>query len=342
MVSAGNLRGKDNDWSQKITNIRALAIVIVVLGHSIILYSTKWTLYATTVTSPFLDWVKAVIDLVQMPLFFSLSGFLFLHSHAKKRGFLNLVKSKAIRLLLPYFIVGFAYMVPIKLAVGYPGYRNKTFVDILFSFLKVNDVGHLWFLPALFLIFLISEVLLTIIGHMTRNNKASAMIYFIAAVMLYFEGYRIGFGYGPLLSAFHYLLWFALGYLISANWDLLTETFKKRSTAIFISATAIVLLIYCSKWNTHTSIELICQILNIVALYGVMPVKQHTMISRLSKDSFGIYLFHSPLVYFTYTFLRNANPIIVVMINIIVFGACAWGLTELVRKAHIGIVIGEK
>lgn len=77
MVSAGNLRGKDNDWSQKVTNIRALAIVIVVLGHSIILYSTKWTLYSTTVASPFLDWVKAVIDLVQMPLFFHFLVFFF-------------------------------------------------------------------------------------------------------------------------------------------------------------------------------------------------------------------------------------------------------------------------
>ena len=31
----------------KIVNIRALAIILVVLGHSIILYSSQWDLYET-------------------------------------------------------------------------------------------------------------------------------------------------------------------------------------------------------------------------------------------------------------------------------------------------------
>lgn len=53
----------------QVGNIRALAILLVVLGHSIILYSTGWDLYTTTRQAPFLSWLKRVIDILQMPLF---------------------------------------------------------------------------------------------------------------------------------------------------------------------------------------------------------------------------------------------------------------------------------
>ena len=60
----------------KIVNIRALAIIIVVLGHSIILYSTSWGFYQSVNKVIFLDKVKNIINLFQMPLFFSISGYL--------------------------------------------------------------------------------------------------------------------------------------------------------------------------------------------------------------------------------------------------------------------------
>ena len=75
----------------QISNIRAVAIILVVLGHSIILYSSAWDLYGTKWSVPLLDTMKKVIDIIQMPLFFSLSGYLFVFSHQKRRGFLHLV-----------------------------------------------------------------------------------------------------------------------------------------------------------------------------------------------------------------------------------------------------------
>ena len=56
----------------QIGNIRTLAILLVVLGHSAILYSTGWSLYETVRQAPFLAWLKRAIDIPQMPLFFSL------------------------------------------------------------------------------------------------------------------------------------------------------------------------------------------------------------------------------------------------------------------------------
>ena len=151
---------KKNRLTQ-IGNIRALCIFLVVLGHSIILYSSTWDLYSTEVTSEFLDLLKKCIDPIQMPLFFSLSGYLFVFTHGKKRGFVHLLKNKALRLLVPYWGIGLLYMLPIRLAIGYPGYPDRTAVQLLINFLTSADVGHLWFLPALFVIFLLAELILT-------------------------------------------------------------------------------------------------------------------------------------------------------------------------------------
>ncbi len=74
---------KDRKIEYRINNIRALAILIVIFGHSIILYSSSWSLYETMQTSPILDNVKKVINLFQMPLFFSLSGYLFTFSKTR-------------------------------------------------------------------------------------------------------------------------------------------------------------------------------------------------------------------------------------------------------------------
>ena len=47
-----------NTWSNQIINIRALAILLVVFGHSIILYSSSWSLYSSIHSVPLLDYLR--------------------------------------------------------------------------------------------------------------------------------------------------------------------------------------------------------------------------------------------------------------------------------------------
>ena len=136
----------------QIENIRTLAILLVVLGHSIILYSSDWNLYETTRQVPFFDWIKKIIDIIQMPLFFSISGYLFVLTHRRKR-IRKLVKDKWIRLMVPYLGIGFLWMLPIRIGVRYKGYENNSVIDIILKFLTANDVGHLWFTCTIFKLF---------------------------------------------------------------------------------------------------------------------------------------------------------------------------------------------
>ena len=81
--------------------------------------------------------------------------------------------------------------------------------------------------------------------------------------------------------------------------------------------------------------------LMIFNIYVIMPEKSCSIVEKIDRNSFGIYLFHSPLIYITFACIPNANPGIVVFVNFIVFGVTAFGLTELVRRTRLKVLIGE-
>lgn len=326
----------------QVGNIRALAILLVVLGHSIILYSTGWDLYATTRQAPFLSWLKRVIDILQMPLFFSLSGYLFVFTHRKKQGIGQLAKNKFLRLIVPYFGIGLFYLLPIRLTVGYSGYQGNSVVDFALKFLTANDVGHLWFLPALFFILLLSEIILSVAEHIPVLEKFPGIVLLAAGGVLYLEGYRIGLGYGPLLSAFNYLMWFALGYCLNVYQKYIQEIYSIRIVKWGLLLVNLLLLAYSlSVSSVRVLISIGLRALFIINAYGAMPEKTCSFVQRIDCNSFGIYLFHSPLTYITYASIPNAHPAIVVFINFVIFGLAAFGLTELVRKTKLKVLIGE-
>ena len=55
----------------------------------------------------------------------------------------------------------------------------------------------------------------------------------------------------------------------------------------------------------------------------------------------GIYLFHSPLVYISFTYWPNIAPMAMAAINLIGFGSVAYMLTNLIRATNMGWIIGE-
>lgn len=62
----------------------------------------------------------------------------------------------------------------------------------------------------------------------------------------------------------------------------------------------------------------------------------------ISKRSYGIYLIHSPLIYITYTYIPNANPIIIFLINFFVGGFISLLFTNLIGNSKLRFIIGEK
>ena len=69
--------------NQQIVNLRGLAILLVVLGHSIIIYDSTFDLLTTGVQMPLFETVKHIVSFVQMKLFISISGFLLAYKCLK-------------------------------------------------------------------------------------------------------------------------------------------------------------------------------------------------------------------------------------------------------------------
>lgn len=104
----------------------------------------------------------------------------------------------------------------------------------------------------------------------------------------------------------------------------------------------IALYAYCySAESVRVLTSLLLRGLCIINAYGAMPQRTCSIIEKVDRNSFGIYLFHSPLIYFTFSIIPNASPIIVVFVNFVIFGAVAYELTELVRKTKLKVLIGE-
>lgn len=320
-----------------IINLRALAIILVVFGHSIILYSSSWNLFSTDISVACLDYVKKIIDIIQMPLFFSISGFLFYYTY-KKINIHKLIVNKMKRLIIPF--IGFAlfWLLPIRLMVKYPGYEGSIIKTILVKILYGRDNGHLWFLPTLFICFLALYVVLTFEEKIKISEPIKELINIFLFVLIYFV-YR--FGFQPYIYNFSQnLIWFYFGYLINSNMEILTKVRRKNIWGVILIFVSIIFIVM-SISNHSNILTFISKSIVLLTLYVIIPEKSGRLIQFVDKNSFGIYLIHSPLVYITYSYIPNCDPYIIILINFVVFGCIACLLTELIRRSKLKIFIGE-
>ncbi len=303
--------------NNKIVNIRALAIIIVVLGHSIILYSTSWGIYQSINKVKFLDTLKNIINLIQMPLFFSISGFLLYYSLNKNINFREFIIKKVKRLIIPFIIFGIFWMIPIKLLVNYPGYQNLNLNQIILRLLTGNDSGHLWYLPTLFIIFLMIVFLKKCI-----IKNFDLVLFVILLVVSYFSSnLQINIF---IKQASFYAFYFYLGTLINK--------YQKISLNKYIIILILLNIILLKCFCDLKIFEYLLIVFTIILIYKIIPNQESKILKIISENSYSIYLFHSPLIYITFTYLKNANPIIVIFINFILFGGMSLLLSIIIEK----------
>ena len=233
-------------YNQKINNIRAFAILIVVLGHSIILYSSQWALYESERTCVALDYAKQIINLFQMPLYFSISGYLFsMRWGERKAG--RFIVNKVRRLIVPFFAIGMMWMIPIKLLLRYPHYEGRSYLGALFMLLNGSDVGHLWYLPTLFLIFIIVYFVIRILGNSATVWTIALIVTLVINVL---EKQLPSFGIIYLSNTYRYAWGFVFGAFI---YKTEIENIQKSITWISIGI-AILSSTYCIYGGRTTSI----------------------------------------------------------------------------------------
>lgn len=95
-----------------------------------------------------------------MPLFMSVSGYLFYFELGKNSNFITFAVKKFFRLIVPFIIMLYGYYRPADYLIG-----NETFVihesaiANIYEYLKISTTGALWYLYILFGIFIFNKLL---------------------------------------------------------------------------------------------------------------------------------------------------------------------------------------
>ncbi len=143
------------------------------------------------------------------------------------------------------------------------------------------------------------------------------------------------FGVVYLEYVYRFAWSFALGSVIYfLNIDKMSKWYAAVLTAMTIPG-----IFYCVYFDKSDNAIVAAAIL--VVLYIIIPNKKISLAECFSKNSFGIYLFHSPLIYITFRYMLNAEPMIVVLVNFVFFGGISLLMTHYVRKTPLKIIVGE-
>lgn len=82
-------------------------------------------------------------------------------------------------------------------------------------------------------------------------------------------------------------------------------------------------------------------VLCIITLYLIVPDGKNEVMLKISKNSFSMYLLHSPMIYITFKFFNNCNPVWVVLLNFVIWGGVSFILSNLIRETRFKWIIGE-
>lgn len=160
-----------------------IGALFVVLGHSTANYLGNWGA-VNLVDSKAMILIHDYIYTFHMPLFFFISGFIFKYNLnlGKYRIFYSFILGKVKRLLIPYLLVGIFYVSPMKLIIGDYTLNNYWFQSGVNILIGISP-SQLWYLLALFNIFIIYYVIKSKLDSFSDNWKSN-MILLIVCVFL--------------------------------------------------------------------------------------------------------------------------------------------------------------
>jgi len=326
------------DW------LRLIATIFVVIGHSTYLsiqtlhggvaYELPVFLHGIS-QAPLFYVVQKVSTWVysfHMPLFFMLSGAVLA---LKPIGsFHQLVKSKAKRLLLPYYTYGLLFTLPVKRLGNF--YTNASWVEAMKAFLYGAEDSHLWFLPALFW----CTIAFVLLQKLLRNSKISNIYsLLLLSGICQFAGSYLPFDVLVLKRGLGYLFYFALGYVFETKRQKNIKWSLKRSLLLCLALLLIQVLhiryhilngflrIISGSALSFTLADICNRLFRKVTRRGWWKV--------LTRNLFYVYIFHDPLEYIVLRIYMNGTLLASAM------GCISYAFLRTIGVFLISVLLGE-
>lgn len=320
--------------------VKVVTVLLVVFAHSTRMY-TGVGAFTPVNQSILLAKTTDYIYAFHMPLFIFISGAVYglCIQRGKYENKLEFVGNKAKRLLIPYFVFGFFYVAPVMCLTGLTnGYFSYCFDGIIRSL----DSRHLWFLLALFIIFIFAILARKWLlkSHLTRG-----LVLFLSGVVYLLARYVPGDL--QLSAAFSYQLFFMLGAVFHFYYKNLESLLVKlRYLALLLPIVLLGRLFYCPNKIfslAYTFIGILTIIMLAILLEHETKLTKTKFYLCVKDTSMGIFLFHPMIIYLGYYYLGSMNiPPILLSVGIAVFSFCiSILLTKAVRWLKLGIILGE-
>lgn len=296
----------DREVSKRIDVLRIVLIGLIVLAHG-----ARGITVRIQGTGPVAGWMVEVlnghVDFVAVPLFFTISGFLFLRKfELSATAYWDMLRKKLLSLLVPYllFNIGLAlwfYFVGSIDMMGSWGFLVKEGVVVKTLGLGTTPVNYpLWFLRDLLVVFILSPVLLLFF-------KEAPGVGLITLFCLW-----VGINPNPYSYYADFFMFYLGGYLARSRFPLAGISWWQRwGTLAFVGLTA-VLVAHRQLGITDEHARLFLFKCNLVLglacfwrIAGIPAVRDSRLLHRMARHSFFIYLAHEPTVSILQTHLLS-------------------------------------
>lgn len=326
------------DSTQVYDLIKVAAEILVVLQHITVMYSSHAAVPQIT-SSRALSALYSVLAAGTMPVFMCICGAVYHYclSIGKYGDRLKFVGTKFKRLMIPYFVFSAFVVAPVVIKLGITSWSYPEF--LLHGTLLGGLTRHLWFCMSLFFIFL----LCAIFKNALRNSSPLLILPFVCLIS--YAGTRFTSPYLQLHQTAYFTLYFYLGMLINSSWSRLAPALQKyRVLCVLIGAAAWLSVLPLPQLRYLPALGAILLIFSLATAANTQALQKSHAYRLLKRDSFGIYLLHPMMVYLIFHALRysTVSPYAVSLVGFIAVYAASIILTEIIRKLHLGVVIGEK
>lgn len=322
--------------------VKAITALLVVFGHCAVMYTSDGA-FSPLNHSWILEKTAKYIYLFHMPLFMFVSGAVYglCIQQSKYEDTLEFIRNKIKRLLIPYFSFRFLYVAP---AVCLMGVTDQDYFSYCLSGIVLSmNSRHLWFLLALFHIFMFAIFLRKWILK-SRYTQASVLLLSCAVYILA--------KYVPvalqLRKACSYQFFFILGTLFHFYFEQAEADFVKCRYLLVVLPIILLASFFYNPGQIVACCYNLTGILMIMMLVTFLEQKKQIsktkFFQHMADTSMGIFLFHPMIIYLGYYWLGGRDiPAVVLAIGIFLASCCiSILLTKGVRLLGLGMLLGEQ
>ncbi len=289
--------------------LKVITILLVVFGHSTyyiiktnfggIDYFNLIQNHYSLLVMKLLNTLPKIIYYFHMPLFMAISGAFFQIQIQKNKwkDLTSLLRAKFKRLMIPFLVFTLFYTIPIKYISNY--FVQTNVINAIIGQLFLLGNSHLWYLYALFVIFILAYYVL-------KRYSGFWMLVFL--FLLHLISYKIEL---TLIKApLQFLFYFAMGFMFESKREVYNKFLNSKRKFLSFLVIGFVVLILFNFGITKYSNLFSKIILEILAIYGSLLT--YTIAYYLSKSTtlvntkiyqlilingLGIYIFSDTLNY---------------------------------------------